>query len=275
VLLPLAVTIARVRTRVFLSHHSPTDTHNRLLDRIDGWTGSLPCVAGIISVSDAVGATLAHKPATYRARTLTIHNALSERVERVLDALPRVKAGGDRLRIVALGRLSYQKNYPMLIRAMVEVPGADLKIVGGGEDEAALRRLVADLDLGDRVTFAGLIPREAALAKAASADVFVQVSRYEGHSLALIEAARLGLPLIVSDVPVQVEGITVRDGTRCGIVVPLDDPAALAVALRGLQDDPARWAHWADFAARLGGEVSNARMLDRYEAVLAPAAPAR
>jgi len=275
VLLPLAVTIARVRTRVFLSHHSPTDTHNRLLDRIDGWTGSLPCVAGIISVSDAVGATLAHKPATYRARTLTIHNALSERVERVLDALPRAKAGGDRLRVVVLGRLSYQKNYPMLIRAMAETPGADLEIVGGGEDEAALRTLVADLHLGDRVTFAGLIPRDAALAKAASADVFVQVSRYEGHSLALIEAARLGLPLVVSDVPVQVEGITARDGTRCGIVVPLEDPAALATALRGLQDDPARRLHWADLAARLGGEASNARMLDRYEAVLAPAAPAR
>jgi glycosyltransferase involved in cell wall biosynthesis len=275
VLLPLAVTIARVRTRVFLSHHSPTDTHNRLLDRIDGWTGSLPCVAGIISVSDAVGATLAHKPATYRARTLTIHNALSERVERVLDALPRVKAGGDRLHVVALGRLTYQKNYPMLIRAIAAVPGAMLEIVGGGEAEAALRTLVADLGLGDRVAFAGLIPREAALARAASADVFVQVSRYEGHSLALIEAARLGLPLVVSDVPVQVEGITARDGTQCGIVVPLDDPAALAVALRGLQDDPARWSHWADLAARLGGEASNAGMLDRYEAVLAPAAPAR
>ncbi|RZM05626.1 MAG: glycosyltransferase [Sphingomonas sp.] len=274
VLLPLAVTIARLRTRVFLSHHSPTDTHNRLLDRIDGWTGSLPCVAGIISVSDAVGATLAHKPAKYRARTLTIHNALSERVERVLDALPRAKAAGDRLRVVALGRLSHQKNYPMLIRAMAEVPGADLEIVGGGEDEAALRTLVADLHLGDRVTFAGLIPREAALAKAAGADVFVQVSRYEGHSLALIEAARLGLPLVVSDVPVQVEGITARDGTRCGIVVPLEGPAALATALQGLQDDPARRSHWADLALRLGGEASNARMLDRYEAVLAPPAQA-
>jgi hypothetical protein len=42
-----------------------------------------------------------------------------------------------------------------------------------------------------------------------------------------------------------------------------------------LQDDPARRLHWADLALRLGGEASNARMLDRYEAVLAPAAPAR
>jgi glycosyltransferase involved in cell wall biosynthesis len=275
VLLPLAVTIARVSTRVFLSHHSPTDTHNRLLDRIDGWTGSLPCVAGVISVSDAVGATLAHKPATYRARTLTIHNALSERVEHLLDGFPRAKTATRGFRVVALGRLTHQKNYPMLIQAMVDVPSALLEIVGGGEDDAALRALVADLGLADRVVFAGLVPRDAALARAASADVFVQVSRYEGHSLALIEAARLGLPLVVSDVPVQVEGITARDGTQCGIVVSVDEPALLASTLRALQRDPALRSHWADLALRLGADASNARMLDRYEAVLAPAAQAR
>jgi glycosyltransferase involved in cell wall biosynthesis len=274
VLLPLAVTIARVSTRVFLSHHSPTDTHNRLLDRIDGWTGSLPCVAGVISVSDAVGATLAHKPATYRARTLTIHNALSERVEHLLDGFPRAKTATRGFRVVALGRLTHQKNYPMLIQAMVDVPSALLEIVGGGEDDAALRALVADLGLADRVVFAGLVPREAALARAASADVFVQVSRYEGHSLALIEAARLGLPLVVSDVRVQVEGITAQDGTPCGIIVPLDDPAALASTLRELQGDPMLRSQWADLALRLGAHASNARMLDRYEAVLAPAVQA-
>ncbi len=271
VLLPIAVTLARVPTRVFLSHHSPTSTHNRMLDRIDGVTGALPCVAGIVSVSDAVGATLAHKPAAYRAKTSTIHNALSERVEQVLNALPRRRAEpGEPLRIVALGRLVDQKNYPMLIRAMTDVPDAILDIVGGGEDEAALRALIVELDVGDRVTITGLLPRDAALTIAASADIFVQVSRFEGHSLALIEAARLGLPLIVSDVPVQVEGVTADDGTRCGIVVPLDDSAALAAAIRELRD-PGRRSHWATLALRLGREASNARMLDRYEALLAPA----
>jgi glycosyltransferase involved in cell wall biosynthesis len=276
VLLPLAVTLARVPTRVFLSHHSPTDTHNPLLDRLDGWTGSLGCVAGVISVSDAVGATLAHKPPGYRAKTRTIHNALSERLERLLDTLNRpeaIRAGP--LRIVALGRLTAQKNYPMLIRAMADVSDAVLEIVGGGEDEAALRTLVADLGLGERVIFTGLVPREEALSRAAAADVFAQVSRYEGHSLALIEAARLGLPLVVSDVPVQVEGITANDGTRCGIVVPLDDSAALAAALRTLRDDAVVRSHWATRASRLGHEATNAQMLDRYEAILAPATRAR
>ena len=275
VLLPIAVTIARLPTRVFLSHHSPTGTHNPLLDRIDGWTGCLPCVAGIISVSDSVAATLALKPASYRARMRTIPNALSERVERLLDGLLRArttaKPADASFRVVSLGRLAYQKNYPLLIRAIADVSGAMLEIVGGGEDEASLRTLVAELDLVDRVAITGSLPREAALARAASADIFVQVSRFEGHSLALIEAARLGLPLIVSDVPVQVEGVTARDGTCCGIVVPLDDPAALAAAIATLRADPAHRAHWAALAVRLGREASNADMLDRYEAALLPA----
>ncbi|MGW8281583.1 glycosyltransferase (plasmid) [Sphingomonas aurantiaca] len=74
--LQTAVTIARVPTRVFLSHHSPPPTHNCWLDRIDGWAECLACVAGAVSVSDALGATLAHKRDGYRAKTLTIYNAL-------------------------------------------------------------------------------------------------------------------------------------------------------------------------------------------------------
>ncbi|MFZ3482958.1 glycosyltransferase [Sphingomonas sp. 3-13AW] len=269
VLLPIAVTVARVPTRVFVSHHSPISTHNRLLDRIDGWTGCLPCVAGIVSVSHAVTATLSGKPDAYRAKTRTIHNALSERIERLLDTLPRRHGADGPLRLVAIGRLAYQKNYPVLIRAMAHVPDAVLEIIGGGEEHAALSALIAELGLGDRVTLCGLLPRNVALAKAASADVFVQVSRYEGHSLALIEAARLGLPLIVSDVAVQVEGVTAEDGTQCGIIVPLDDPRALAAAIMEMRQ-PATRAHWAALATHLGGEASNARMLDAYEALLAP-----
>lgn len=275
VVLPVAVTLAGTPTRLFLSHHSPADTHHPLLDRLDGWTGRLGCVAGIVSVSDAVAASLRHKPAAYRAKMVTIHNALSARIEAVIDGLPRPDRSGRTgpLRVVAMGRLSHQKNYPMLLRAMAEAPGATLEVLGGGEDEAALRALIAELGIDDRVTLAGLLPRAEALARAAAADVFVQVSRYEGHSLALIEAARLALPIIVSDVPVQIEGVSAADGTRCGMVVPLDDHHALAARINELADDAEARARWGERARRLSREATHARMLDRYEAVLArPAA---
>ena len=177
-------------------------------------------------------------------------------------------------------RIVYPDNLPVSARRediMSAIRENQVVVVAGetGSGKTTqLPKMCLELGLGERVTFTGLVAREAALARAAAADVFVQVSRYEGHSLALIEAARLGLPLVVSDVAVQVEGVTAADGTRCGIVVPLDDHDALAAALRLMRDDPVARAQWAGLAAGLGREASNARMLDRYEAVLAPLAGA-
>src|SRR5690606_9161456 len=119
-----------------------------------------------------------------------------------------------------------------------------------------------------RVEFCGHLPRDRALKIAAASDIFVQVSLYEGHSLALIEAARLGLPLIVSDVPEQVEAITAADGTRCGIVVPLSDASALARELNRLVQDPAARAQLSAQSLRLAGEASNAAMIQQYAGLL-------
>lgn len=275
VLVPLAAIVAGTGTRVVTSHHSPVDTHNPAIDRLDALTGCLPCVAAIISVSDAVAATLDAKPAPYRARCRTIHNALPERIEAQLSVLAAGRAerhDGTSGTIVALGRLTRQKNYEMLLHAVSLAPAARLDLVGGGEDEAALRALAARLAIADRVRFLGQMPREAALAHAATAAIFVQVSLYEGHSLALIEAARLCLPLVVSDVPVQVEGITARDGTLCGLVVPVDNPAALAQVLSDLLEQPENRAAWAEKARLLGAQASHAAMLDAYESLLVSAA---
>lgn len=269
VLLPIAVTLARTGTRVIPSHHSPTDTHHPGIDRLDGWTGCLPCVAAVVSVSDAVAATLAHKPARYRAKRRTIHNALPTRIEARIDAT--VTTGGGGRHLVALGRLTAQKNYPQLIAAMALVPDATLTIVGGGEDGDALQALAKRTGVAPRIAFTGQVTRDRALAEAAAADAFVQVSLFEGHSLALIEAARLGLPLIVSDVPVQVEGVTLRDGTRCATVVPLGDAAALAAAIDALLRDPALRTTRVAQARRLAAEASNAAMIDAYESLLATA----
>jgi glycosyltransferase involved in cell wall biosynthesis len=104
----------------------------------------------------------------------------------------------------------------------------------------------------------------------ASADVFVQPSIFEGHSLALMEAARLGVPLVVSDVAAQIEAITCSDGTRCGIAVGLHDDRALSHALQELIDDPAHHLRWASAAARLADEASFVRMLSSYQSLMAP-----
>lgn len=271
VIMPLAVRAAGTATRVYVSHHSPADTHNRVLVKLDALTGRMDCVAAIVCVSDAVASSFDDTPAAYRAKRITIHNALPDRVEAAIDRLYD-ECSGARVagRIVALGRLSHQKNYPMLLRAMMHVPAGTLDIVGTGEDEADLRTLARTCGVEERVRFLGQMTRDQALTHAASAQVFVQVSHYEGHSLALIEAARLGLPLVVSNVPVQVEGITTATGERCGIAVPIGDDAGLGAVIRRLLADPVERRVWGQRSRGLGLAAANRAMVDAYERLLAP-----
>jgi glycosyltransferase involved in cell wall biosynthesis len=272
VLVPLVARLASPRTRVVTTHHSPTSTHSRLLDTLDGLTGRLPQVAAVVSVSKAVEDSLAHKAPAYRAKCRTITNALPPDVERETDALARLRdrSASHRRTIVSTGRLAYQKNYPMLIRAMTHLPDARLDIIGGGPDEASLRALAEELGLNDRVVFRGRHPRAEALRLLADGDVFAQVSRFEGHSLALIEAARLGIPLVVSDIPEQVEAVTLPDGERCAAIVPLEDDAGLAAAIRSLLDDRAHYAAAADAARRLAAQSRFSDTVDAYASILLP-----
>lgn len=270
VLAGVAAQIAGVGTRVIVSHHTPTDTHHPLLDRIDGVTGSLPAVRAVVSVSNTVADTLAHRPARYRAKRRTIHNALPPEIEVLLaEARRGHEQRQARTRtVVATGRLARQKNYPVLVRAALHLPDVTIKIIGNGPDEDALKALTNELGVAGRVHFLGHRPRGETMNILATADVFTQISLFEGHSLGLIEAAKLGLPLIVSNVPVQIEGITAPDGARCGLTVDIDDDLGLAGAITTLLDDPAAYRLWADRSRTLGEQSSFAAMVDAYAALV-------
>jgi glycosyltransferase involved in cell wall biosynthesis len=262
--------LAGSRTPVIITHHSPADTHNRLLRAVDGVTGGLGAVAYIVSVSRAVADSLRRRPARYVAKSRVISNALPPDLETDLGRLAEARRGRTTGRVViALGRLAPQKNYPMLLEAARHLKDVRIEIVGSGPDEQALKRLAQDLGVDDRVTFLGHRSRAEALELLSRADVFVQPSLFEGHSLALLEAAALGIPLVVSRVPTQVEGITASDGTVCGISVALGDDAGLAGALERVVGDADAYAHWADRARILSRANSYERMVAAYASLVA------
>ncbi|OGN51211.1 MAG: hypothetical protein A2352_03040 [Caulobacterales bacterium RIFOXYB1_FULL_67_16] len=272
ILAPVAAMMARAPIQVVTSHHSPSETYAPLLNLIDGWVGALPSVSHIVAVSNTVARSHKKKPAAYRAKLKTILNALPPRIEsdiaKLADQRRRRPARGRT--VIAAGRLVPQKNYPTLIRAAACMEGdVAIKVLGAGPDEADLKKMALDLGVADRVQFSGFYPRDEALALLAEGDVFVQPSLFEGHSLALIEAAQMGLPLVVSDAPVQIEGVSGADGRLCGLVVGVTDHEALARELQGLLDDPTRYAHYADLAASLGAEATYDRMFAAYSDLLA------
>lgn len=274
VLAPLAARVAGVRSRIIVTHHSPVGTYSPMLNRLDSLTGRLSRVRSIVSVSGAVDASLAGRSPGYRAKTSVIHNSLPPAIEDHLALLAeKRRARPEGRRLAALGRLAEQKNYPVLLRAMARIDDAILTIVGSGPDEQPLAALARRLGLGERVVFAGSKSRLEALAILADSDAFVQPSLFEGHSLALIEAAKLGVPLIVSDVPAQVEGITV-DGAACGVVVGVHDDASLAVEIEKMLGDADHRHAWTERAEALGRSTTFARTVDAYEAFLRSAARA-
>ncbi len=101
-------------------------------------------------------------------------------------------------RIVFVGRVTAQKNLPILLRAMRR-NRMILEIVGCGEEEASLRSAFSDL--GQRVVWRGRVPHEELPDILNKAGILVSPSLYEGHPKAIIEAMACGLVVIGVETP--------------------------------------------------------------------------
>jgi glycosyltransferase involved in cell wall biosynthesis len=269
---PLAACFVRLPTRCIIAHHSPAETHSPWLTRLDRLTGLLRNVRHIVCVSHAVAQTVRiGKADGYKDKMCVINNALPPVIEQRLAELLARRAGrAARRRIVATGRLSAEKNYPLLLEAIARVPDVHLQIIGSGPMEAELVDQTRRLAIDDRVQFFGRRSRLETLDALADADVFVQPSLFEGHSLSLIEATKLHLPLIVSDASAQIEAVTTPDGVRRAQVVSSRDTDGLAKAIAAVLDDPDALQMWSARSAELGRRATFSHMLDGYDRLVSP-----
>jgi glycosyltransferase involved in cell wall biosynthesis len=158
---------------------------------------------------------------------LTIHNGVPD--ELLPGQLPRPRPGPI---VGAIGRVEHQKGFDTLIRAVAQVAGANVCIVGEGRERAALERLAVELGIGDRVVWTGW--RDDARSFLGTFDVFAFPSRFEGFPLAVLEALLARTAVVAADVGST--GEVVRDG-ETGLLVPPDDPSALAGAIARLLED--------------------------------------
>lgn len=140
-------------------------------------------------------------------------------------------------------------------RICAERPGRNLLLlmIGSGRDDEDLRRRVASSGLGNIVWIDRYVFDRALLWRYLSAaDVYALPSRAEGFPVAAIEAMACGLPIVASDVSGVMDML---DGgeQNGGVIVPPDDPHALAAALGRVLDDEA-WGRKLGAAARLHAE---------------------
>lgn len=144
--------------------------------------------------------------------------------------------------IVSVARLTPVKGVDVMVTALERLPGWQCIVVGDGPQRAELEAMAA----ASRVTFTGLLPHDAVLRYLRAADVYVLSSRTEGLSHTLLEALAVGTPSVATRVGGNPEVIT--DGVD-GLLIPSDDPAALADAVTRL-DNPALYGAIADAAVR-------------------------
>ncbi|MBX7103842.1 MAG: glycosyltransferase [Gemmataceae bacterium] len=146
-------------------------------------------------------------------------------------ALPPPRRGQP-MTIGAVGNLRHVKGIDVLVRAAAMVPGVRFVVAGDGDQRPELQQLIGRLGLADRFLLPGKtgdIP-----GFLAGVDVAVLPSRAEGMANALLEFMAAGRPVVATAVGANPQ--LLEDG-RHGLLVPPDDPAALATALRQLVDD--------------------------------------
>jgi len=113
-------------------------------------------------------------------------------------------------------------------------PNAMLTLVGGGPQEAALRQLVADLQL-QHVTFAGRMDPEAIADAYAAHDIYIQSPNIDNMPTSVIEAFASGLPVVST----EAGGIpAILTSGQHGWLAPIDDHVVLASHVLHLLDDP-------------------------------------
>ena len=180
------------------------------------------------------------------------------------NPLPSRWRGGDRPRVTFLGRLDERrKGLDVLLAALPEivsaVPDVDVVVAGSGS------RL-----LPPPIRTLGAISNDDKAALLRTTDVFVAPHRErESFGLVLIEALASGAEVVASDLPAFLELLR-RDGQELGRLVPVGDPAALAVAVadrlsgRAPSSQPAAAAA----VARYDWSVVGATITDVYRGVL-------
>jgi glycosyltransferase involved in cell wall biosynthesis len=157
---------------------------------------------------------------------------------------PRAHHDADEVALLAVGSAVPRKGYDVLCAALAELSAVRwrLTIAGDmGRDPATAARLKGDIarfGLGDKVRIEDAVTPDRLATLYARADLFVLPSRYEGFGMAFAEAIAHGLPVIGTTAGAIPDVVP----PSAGILVPPDDHAAFAAALRRLIADRAERA---------------------------------
>ena len=250
-----------VSQRMHLSQHAKNKPFmRRLVSRL------YPHADAIIAVSNGVADDLASTTRVNHQDITTIYNPVVtpelKEYARMPVNHPWFAAGAPPV-ILAVGRLTLQKDFASLLRAFARVRvvrPARLMILGDGTRRQDLKLLAERLGVVDDVTLPGFVTNP--YPYMAQASVFALSSVWEGFGNVLVEALACGCPVVSTDCPSGPAEIL--DNGVYGRLVPVGDDAALAAAILATLDAP----HNAGRLQTRAAQFSVERAVDGYLDVL-------
>lgn len=191
-----------------------------------------PFANGVIAVSAGVKNDLCALGRLSLSKVKVIYNPAAIGVSSVRESIKvRNKLWGDyKYNILAVGRLTAEKNYETLIKAFARLPiemNAKLIILGEGNLRVALTDLIAALGLHERIELFGFVSDPYPWFR--SSDLFVLSSLWEGFGNVIVEALECGVPVVSTDCPSGPAEIL--ENGRYGKLVPVGDFVRLSSAM--------------------------------------------
>ena len=179
---------------------------------------------------------------------------------------PDIPSALETRRVLAVGRLCYQKGFDMLVdvwrKVCDVVPDWTLRIVGSGESEDALRARIKELALDSRVEIVSAKPSEMP-AIYRDASILVMSSRYEGLPMALLEGQASGLPIVSFACKCGPKDI-IHDGVD-GYIVPEGDIDAMAEKIIKIAGDTDLRKRMGAAALKASADYSESEVMGLWE----------
>jgi glycosyltransferase involved in cell wall biosynthesis len=224
--------------------------------------------ASVVAVSEGMRRAFVDELRLPPDRVRTIYNPFDPSLDSMLAEPPdHPWLRDDGPVLVAVGRLSPQKGYPVMLRALAEVRrtvAARLLVLGEGTERPSLEALASELGLSDAVDFIGFVQNPFSYMQAASG--YVLSSHWEGFPFVLVEASRAGAAIVATNSPFGADEVLVPEET--GLLVPPNDATALAAGIVRLLQEPGLADRLRNGARQRSELFSPDEAVRRYEALL-------
>ncbi|MEO5347803.1 MAG: glycosyltransferase family 4 protein [Magnetococcus sp. YQC-9] len=252
---PVVITARGSDLNQIPAHRLPGWMIRRVAERADG----------VITVSAALKRVLTGMGIADEKVTVLRNGVDLERFQPVARDAVRARLGWQSWTLVSVGHLIERKGHDLIIRALPELPGIQLAIIGDGPLKERLRQLARELGVDGRVQLLGGVPQAELKAYYAAADALVLASNREGWANVLLEAMACGTRVAATNVWGAPEVVTAPEA---GELIETRTPAAIAAGVRRLLARPADPLATRRHAERFSWEATTQGQLRLFNEIL-------